>query len=326
VFKEAPVSPCLKLSSSTTKPIEVQTEIRNMRGGAQSTLVRCTNGKLYVLKMSPNPQGLNVLANEFLGAHLIRGLGLSSPRTQPLTVTRQTLETCPSLAFEFPSENRLPQSGIHFGSEFLDASGSRMYDWIPESWEDKIVNQDDFVGIYVFDIWTSHQDHRQCIFRQNQQNLSIKAFFIDNGHLFGGPDWASVTQKPRSLFLPRALPPLLMGRSIDAWISRIRSNAPRLLRQAISRTPVRWYAGNIIELEHILLQRLDDLANLVDYQLSKTKLIDHQTHWTNAEISLLQRHRLLPSRDLDQDGTFRGGLKQGIQGRNGHRHALRATY
>jgi len=62
------------------KTLTVTMVIKKQPGGAQSRLVLCDDGKLYVLKMHPNPQGPNVLANEALGAMIMGGLGLLAPR------------------------------------------------------------------------------------------------------------------------------------------------------------------------------------------------------------------------------------------------------
>ena len=47
-----------------------------MRGGAQSQLMYCSDGGLYVVKFTNNPQHLRVLANEMLASLLARHLGL----------------------------------------------------------------------------------------------------------------------------------------------------------------------------------------------------------------------------------------------------------
>ena len=45
-------------------------QVRRMRGGAQSHLMRCSNQAHYVVKFQNNPQGLRILANELLGTRL----------------------------------------------------------------------------------------------------------------------------------------------------------------------------------------------------------------------------------------------------------------
>ena len=53
--------------------------VRRMRGGAQSHLMRCSDGECYVVKFQNNPQGTRILANEMLGGALATRLGLPTP-------------------------------------------------------------------------------------------------------------------------------------------------------------------------------------------------------------------------------------------------------
>lgn len=46
--------------------------IRKMHGGSQSILVRGNDERLYVVKLSDNQHGPNLLANEVLGSELLR--------------------------------------------------------------------------------------------------------------------------------------------------------------------------------------------------------------------------------------------------------------
>jgi hypothetical protein len=50
-------------------------QIRRMRGGAQSHLMRCSDGEYYVVKFQNNPQGVRILANELLATRLGARLG-----------------------------------------------------------------------------------------------------------------------------------------------------------------------------------------------------------------------------------------------------------
>ena len=47
-----------------------------MRGGAQSHLMLASDGNLYVVKFSNNPQHVRVLANELLATRLAAAVGL----------------------------------------------------------------------------------------------------------------------------------------------------------------------------------------------------------------------------------------------------------
>jgi hypothetical protein len=51
-------------------------QIRRMRGGAQSHLMRCSDGNYYVVKFQNNPQHPRILVNEMLGTRVASRLGL----------------------------------------------------------------------------------------------------------------------------------------------------------------------------------------------------------------------------------------------------------
>jgi hypothetical protein len=59
--------------------VRAKEQIRRMRGGAQSHLMRCSDGKddhlYYVVKFQNNPQHSRVLVNELLGNRIARRMG-----------------------------------------------------------------------------------------------------------------------------------------------------------------------------------------------------------------------------------------------------------
>ncbi len=57
-----------------------------MRGGAQSHLMRASDGHYYVVKFKNNPQHLRVLANELLATRLAERIGLPVPVTEVIEV------------------------------------------------------------------------------------------------------------------------------------------------------------------------------------------------------------------------------------------------
>ena len=55
--------------------IHAMEQIRRMRGGAQSHLMRCLDGYYYVVKFQNNLQHRRVPVNELLGTRLAKRLG-----------------------------------------------------------------------------------------------------------------------------------------------------------------------------------------------------------------------------------------------------------
>ncbi len=74
--------------------------VRRMRGGAQSHLMRCSDGHFYVVKFQDNPQHTRVLANEMLATRLAQAAGLPVPATEVVEVDRWLIEHTPELRFE----------------------------------------------------------------------------------------------------------------------------------------------------------------------------------------------------------------------------------
>src|SRR6266705_6443503 len=91
-------------------------QIRRMRGGAQSHLMRCDDGYYYVVKFQNNPQHRRILVNELLGTRLAARLGLPTASVAIIDVPQELIRLTPDLAMEHP-RNRIPcQSGPQFGS------------------------------------------------------------------------------------------------------------------------------------------------------------------------------------------------------------------
>jgi hypothetical protein len=73
-------------------------QIRRMRGGAQSHLMRCADGYYYVVKFQNNPQHRRVLVNELLGTRLASRLGLPTTPVAIIEVSEELIRLTPDLA------------------------------------------------------------------------------------------------------------------------------------------------------------------------------------------------------------------------------------
>jgi hypothetical protein len=225
---------------------------RRQGGGAQSCLVLCDDGKQYVLKMHPNPQGSNVLANEALGSVLLSGLGFLVPHWRPITIDLKTLPSFPELTMATKHGTLLPACGLHFGSEYLGGPQYDLFGCIPECY--KVKNGEHFLGIRLFDLWANHHDNRQCVYRRPKQTGDYEAFFIDNGHLFGGPTWSDETALSSKLWCRYFRKSESLA--TERWLTLFEDRIPGLLHQAKATIPSDWYSGDINSLCAGLLQRL----------------------------------------------------------------------
>lgn len=249
-------------------PVVVTTVLRQLSGGSQSSLVRCDNGKLYVMKTMSNPQGRQILANETIGAYLMAGIGLPVPPTCHVLLTKMVIEAFPALTIcGADLVVRQPEAGLQFASEYLQDFG---YELFRDPWKDRPPGWEypHHILAYLFDVWSYHQDIRQCVYRRNKADNSQQTFYVDNGYLFGGATWKLPLSGPTGSWSPNKDPPERSDRRIEPGIEILRRVLPDLLQNAIRQAPTQWISGNTRHLQEALLIRLSKLSSLVDEDLA----------------------------------------------------------
>ncbi len=164
----------------------VTRHIRNLRGGSQPILAQASDGQFYVVKFTNNLQGPNVPFNESMGSELYWPCGLMVPSWKPLLVTNAFLDQNQDCWMRTPEGRFRPDSGLCFGSRFLGGNGVRLLEILPGTSFKLVRNRKDFWLAWLIDICAGHADNRQAIFLEAAEG-GLDAFFVDNGHLFGGP-------------------------------------------------------------------------------------------------------------------------------------------
>jgi len=160
--------------------------IRNLRGGSQPILARASDGQVYVVKFANNLQGANLPFNESIGTELYRACGLPVPAWKPLQVSDSFLDQNPDCWIETPEGRLRPRSGVCFGSRFLGGDGMRLFEILPGNSFKRVRSRERFWLAWLIDICAGHADNRQAIFQEDAQG-ELSGFFIDHGHMFGGP-------------------------------------------------------------------------------------------------------------------------------------------
>jgi len=136
-----------------------------MRGGAQSHLMRCSDGHYYVAKFQNNPQHCRVLVNELLGTRLAARLGLPTTPVALVEVSEELIRLTPELCVELPRSRIACQAGLQFGSRFPgDPRRLALHDFLPDEQLREVANLHDFAGMLVFDKWTCNTNGRQTLF------------------------------------------------------------------------------------------------------------------------------------------------------------------
>jgi hypothetical protein len=243
--------------TATDSPLEARQHIRRMRGGSQSHLMGCSDGRYYVVKFPNNPQGTKTLANELLCGRLARLLGLPIPLAAVIHVSEALIKRSSEMFFELERGRSACEPGLCFGSCFPSPDAIVMDDWPKDSTE-AIENVLDFLGMLVFDIWVSNTDYRQVRFWQGKPGGAWRVLMFDNGYAFRGSTWR-VVEKPRFVLNPTALGyGTVEGiAAFEPWLSCIEGQITlNHIRKCAAAIPMGWYGFDSGGLDH-LLEQLD---------------------------------------------------------------------
>ena len=137
-------------------PLAVE-QIRRMRGGAQSHLMRCAGEEheYYVVKFQNNPQGVRILANELLATRLAARIGLPVPAAAVVEVRQELIEQTDDLVMQLGRGRAPCRAGFQFGSRYPGRPRETVvYDFLPQEHLRGVSNLADFCGMLVFDKWT----------------------------------------------------------------------------------------------------------------------------------------------------------------------------
>ena len=250
-------------------------QIRRMRGGAQSHLMRCSDGHYYVVKFQNNPQHRRILVNELLGTRLAGRLGLPTTPVAIVHVSEELIRLTPELSMEMP-RSRVPcQAGLQFGSRYPgDPRRLTLHDFLPDEQLRGVENLHDFAGMLVFDKWTCNTNGRQTIFFREETRRSFprgdgaenrdapseereyRAAMIDQGFCFNAGEWNFPDAPLRGLYARRRVYETVRG--IDAfepWIARIETKMTEsVLAEIAGEIPPEWYDSEMNALERMLEQ------------------------------------------------------------------------
>jgi hypothetical protein len=238
-------------------------QIRRMRGGAQSHLMRCDDGHYYVVKFQNNPQHRRILVNELLGTKLAARLGLPTVPVEIVEVSEELIRLTPDLAMELP-RSRLPcQPGLQFGSRYPgDPRHVALHDFLPDEQLRAVENLHQFAGMLVFDKWTCNTNGRQTVFFLEGADLTgqgtwrYKTCMIDQGFCFNAGEWTFPDAPLRGLYARNRVYEGVTGmESFAPWIERIENQmTERVLDELIRPIPPEWYEDDYDSLVRLLEQ------------------------------------------------------------------------
>lgn len=245
-------------------------QIRRMRGGAQSHLMRCSDGHYYVVKFQNNPQHRRVLVNELLGTRLASRLGLPTAPVSVVHVPEELIRLTPELCIETPRARIPCLAGLQFASRFPgDPRRMTLHDFLPDEKLPEVDNLHEFAGMLVFDKWTCNTNGRQTVFFETQRRpadmpaageagLSQSVYhtmMIDQGFCFNAGEWNFPDAPLRGLCARNRVYQGVIGMaSFAPWLERLEKMSVRVLAELAEEVPPAWYDDDYDALLQLLEQ------------------------------------------------------------------------
>lgn len=284
--------------------------IRRMRGGAQSHLMRCSDGHYYVVKFQNNPQHMRVLVNELLGTRLAARLGLPSPPVAVIDVSAELIGYTAELVMQLGRGSVPCRPGLQFGSRYPgDPREITLHDFLPDEQLRAVENISDFAGMLVFDKWVCNTNGRQTIFLRELADAPARAsdsaaslppgafrtsgrtdlrspggtrdataapyrtMMIDQGFCFNAGEWNFPDAPLRGLYARRRVYEGVTGMdSFLPWLARLERRVNLdLLDELGKQIPPEWYADQQAELYRLLETLYQRRARVPELILSAKK-------------------------------------------------------
>jgi hypothetical protein len=237
--------------------------VRNLRGGSQPILAEASDGLLYVVKFMNNLQGPNLLFNESVGSELYNACRLAVPSWKPLKVTDYFLEKNRDCWIQAEMGCLRPTRNLCFGSRFVGGNDQRLAEILPKTDFKRVRNQASFWLAHLIDICAEHADNRQAVFLEDAEGL-LDAYFIDHGHMFGGPKAELKKNFRVSRYLDSRIYPEISSEQLLGFQKTMRALDVDRLWQRAQAIPAEWRQSSSLGCFETCLQRLSNPILLQD--------------------------------------------------------------
>jgi hypothetical protein len=229
------VSPCISAIQ----------HLRPLRGGAQSHLLRASDGNCYVTKFQNNPQHIRVLANEMLATRMGLTLGLPMPRVEVIEVSDWLIEQTEDLRVQLAGQRIPCRSGKQLGSLYVGSAGMTL-DYLPQELLVRASNVADFARALVLDKWACNADGRQAVYvRKTPRSRRYSATFIDQGYCFNAGEWTFPDYPLRGVFANNCVYESVRGwEAFEPALTRAEEMDSDTIWRCAVDIPEEWYEGD----------------------------------------------------------------------------------
>jgi hypothetical protein len=253
--------------------VQITRYVRLLRGGSQPFLAQASDGFHYVVKFTNNPQGGNLSFNESAGNELFTACGLPVAAWKPLLLTDDFIDSNPDCWMRTPEGVLRPNAGLCFGSRYLGIVGQRLLEILPGTSFSRVRDRKSFWLARLIDVCSEHADNRQAIFVPDADGW-LDPFFVDHGHLFGGPNGAIRPRLQASCYLDLRIYTDISSGEVDDILRLAREVDIDGLWRRINALPQDWKTESALGGFSRSLDRLSNqnmLGNVMDAVLASHK-------------------------------------------------------
>jgi len=120
-----------------------------------------------------------------LATRLGQLLGLPLPCVKPIEVSQWLIEHTSELRIDLAGSSTFWKPGLHLASLYVeDPSNGLVFDYLPESLLERLVNLADFARVLVLDRWSCNSDGRQAVFsRKDNRRPYVATLCCDLGYV-----------------------------------------------------------------------------------------------------------------------------------------------
>lgn len=265
--------------------------IRKMRGGAQSQLLKASDGHSYVVKCTRNAQSIRVLANEMLATRIGHLLSLPMADVAVIEVPDSLIASTPELSIENAGWKQPWRSGPQFGSRYIvSPHWGLSFDYLGEASHQDVENLADLTAALVFDKWTANTDGRQAVFTRCNRT-QYKMTLIDNGYCFNAGEWSFPDLALQGIYYRKSVYQHVTGwESFEPALTRAEQMDIDALWRCAQDIPAEWYEYDHAGLEKLietLRQRRSRICDLITaFRESSRKPFPN---WQDRQLSLFSR-------------------------------------
>ena len=215
--------------------------VRRLRGRSQAHLFEAADGNWYATKFHNNPQGVESLVNEVISTLLLEQLGVHTASLAFLEMPFAVQEQTPDIYLQCGSQRVSPAPGWHLGSRYpVSPDTTPLYDLLPARFLPRVHNGADFIGMFVYDYWSCHQDRRQAVFHRDADGFV--ATFIDHGLTCGGAQWQFRPTRPSQHPSCEAYNGVRGWQDLAPWVEQIESWTQDDIHTMAESLPAEWVA------------------------------------------------------------------------------------